>query len=210
MPRRRGLLAQLAPKPGSPVPDGEMRTRMRTLDPLERKIGWVVGALPLLLAVITLPNVLHDTPTTALEKLVKGRCLAPGHLVGKSCIVHTVYTPAHFALYFALYLVLAAVILFAVWRSLRVLVAVASLFAGLATSVLGVLSVFYGAWLLLRSWRLQRYGVADGASVRKIAVERTAQRRETKRTAPDKVTASGPRPATQSKRYTPKAKPKQR
>jgi Flp pilus assembly pilin Flp len=123
--------------------------------------------------------------------------------------VPVTFTPGHYAIEFGLLVVLGAVILFGVWRSMRVLVAVASLFSGFASGLLGLLSIFYGAWLLLRSWRLQRYGVTDGASVRKVATERATERREAKK-APATPAASGPQPVTSSKRYTPKAKPRKR
>lgn len=183
---------------------------MRTLDPLERKCGWAVGALPLVIAALLLPHVLHNTPGTAIKSLAKGaKC--PVALTDKTCVVAVTYTPGHYALEFGLLVVLGAVITFAVWRSMRVLVAVASIFSGLATGLIGILSVLYGAWLLLRSWRLQRYGVMDGASVRKVAAERATERRDVKKaTASAKVASSGPKPVDSSKRYTPKAKPRKR
>jgi hypothetical protein len=217
-PARGGFLGRLAPKPTAPMSDNELRQSMRTLDPLERKIGWVVGALPLLLALILSPDVLHNTPGTAIKVLKKGQH-CPVKLTGTTCVVSVTNHPSQYALQFSFFVAIGLIILFGVWRSKRVLVAVASLFAGLGTGVTGILSIFYGGWLLLRSWRLQRYGVSDGASVRAIAVERSKERREnrgaprtprTSRKASTTATTAGPKPPQSSKRYTPKAQPRKR
>jgi hypothetical protein len=181
---------------------------MRTLDVLERKWGFGIAAIPLVIALVLLPRVLHNTPGTASTKFVLHHCL-PAHHVGALCVVPVIFTPAHYALEFGLLVFMGAVLLLGVWRSMRVLVAVASIFAGLATGFVGLVPIFYGAWLLLRSWRLQRYGVTDGASVRKVVAERSKEKREAKK-APAPAGDPGARPVTQSKRYTPKAKPRKR
>jgi hypothetical protein len=181
---------------------------MRTLDVVERKWGFAVGAVPLIAALVTLAA---KTKVNAQEKLVHGHCIAPGKFVpigthgAKSCLEPVLLKPSVPGI--VLLVVLGLVIMLAVWRSMRVLVAVTTIIAGLASGLLGIFAIFYGAWLLLRSWRLQRYGVTDGASVRKVVTERAAEKRETKK-APASVVASGAKPVTQSKRYTPKAKPR--
>jgi hypothetical protein len=177
---------------------------MRTLDPVERKWGFAVGAVPLVVALV---NLAVHAKVSVLKPLVLGRCLAPGHLVGKSCtelVTQKASVPE-----VALLAFLGIVIMLSVWRSMRTLVAVATIFAGLASGLLGIVSIFYGGWLLLRSWRLQRYGVKDGAGVRKVATERAAVKREAKK-SPLKLDAAGTKPVTSSKRYTPKAKPRKR
>ncbi|HUD70053.1 MAG TPA: hypothetical protein VMQ40_07425 [Acidimicrobiales bacterium] len=225
VPERTGFLSRFAPKPSGPLSDQDLRGRMRTLDPLERKWGFGVGAVPLLVALILMPRVLHNTPGTAPWRVVNKHCLKPGHLVGgagSACVVNVTFTPGHYALEFGLLVVLGAVIMFAVWKSMRVLAAVASIFSGLATGLVGLLAILYGAWLLLRSWRLQRYGVTDGASVRKVATERASERRAAKKLSPSSserreskrsaasIATTGTKPVTSSKRYTPKAKPRKR
>jgi hypothetical protein len=182
---------------------------MRTLDVVERKWGFAVGAVPLIAALVTLAA---KSTVNVQEKLVHGRCLAPGKLVpigthGVKCLEPVLLKPSVPGI--VLLVVLGLVIMLAVWRSMRVLVAVTTIFAGLASGLLGIFAIFYGAWLLLRSWRLQRYGVTDGSSVRKVVTERAAEKREAKK-APATDVASGAKPVTQSKRYTPKAKPRKR
>ena len=156
-PERVGFLSRFAPKPSGPLADDELRGRMRTLDPVERKWGFAVGAVPLVVALV---NLAVHAKVSVLKPLVLGRCLAPGHLVGKSCtelVTQKASVPE-----VALLAFLGIVIMLSVWRSMRTLVAVATIFAGLASGLLGIVSIFYGGWLLLRSWRLQRYGVKDG------------------------------------------------
>lgn len=219
-PARGGFLSRLAPRPTAPMSDDDLRQSMRTLDPLERKIGWVVGALPLLLALILSPEILHNTPGTAIKLLKKGQH-CPVKLTGTTCVVSVTHHPSQYALQYSFLVAIGLIILFGVWRSKRVLVAVASLFAGLGTGVTGILSIFYGGWLLLRSWRLQRYGVSGGAAVRAMAVERSKERRENRTTSrtprmsrmsgkSSTTAADGPKPPQSSKRYTPKAQPRKR
>jgi hypothetical protein len=101
---------------------------------------------------------------------------------------------------------------------MRALTIFMGLFAGIAgfrySPIIFICGMGYAVWLLVRSWRLQRYGVKDSKSVRKIAVERAEARKEERRTT--RQTGATPRPTgkpapTPSKRYTaPKSKPRRK
>jgi hypothetical protein len=209
-PERTGILSRLAPKPSAPLSDRELGGRMRSLDVTERKWGFAVAVIPILSALISqyVPDRQNE-----LVKLVHGHCLAPAHIVDKSCVALMRLAPS--VPLDATRAILGVIIVVVVWQSLRSLVIVATILAGLASGLLGILAVGYGAWLMVRSWRLQRYGVTDAASARKLSIERSKERRETKKVTKENrgatTTSSGPRPVEASKRYTsPKAKPKKR
>jgi hypothetical protein len=80
--------------------------------------------------------------------------------------------------------------------------------------------VFMGAWLIVRAFRLQRYGDATWTGSNKIAREVAQAKREGRDATPKpKPSSSSPTaalppgpaaPPTASKRYTPKQKPRKR
>ncbi|HEY8081027.1 MAG TPA: hypothetical protein VIE15_02975 [Acidimicrobiales bacterium] len=178
---------------------------MRTLDSKERK--WGFGAAGLVVAIALLGTIPYNTT----DKYPKGSAQCPPpptyHVVGKNCVGTIHHTTSVWQV--AVLAILAVILLYVVWSSRRTLTIFVSLFSGLAArNTLGLLVIFYGAWLLLRSWRLQRYGVTDGKAVRQIATERSAARKVARRTpATTQATSKTPTP---SKRYTPKAKPRKK
>lgn len=209
-PAPRGLASRVTSifgaKPGASIPDPELKERMRTLEPVERKWGFGAAAIPLVIALILLPSLLHNTKVTAAP--VKHKCAAGFRLLKGTCT--DIEHPSQFVLRFLLLAALGLLLLFAVWASKRTLAVFLGFLAGLAAGPLGLLCIFYGGWLLVRSWRLQRYGATDGATVRKVATERSAAKREAKKAAPSVALASGKAPPPPSKRYTPKAKPRKK
>lgn len=219
-PERRSRLTSLfTPSAEAELSDPELRERMRTLDTTERKVGFGDAAVVLVAALLIIPYLLHNTKQTTSTTLPHSRCLAaPLTWTGKSCELTQLYHPSHFALPFALLLGIGAVLLFAVWRSMRALTIFMSLFAAIAgfrySPIIFLCGMGVAIWLLVRSWRLQRFGAKDSKTVRKVATERAAERKEARRSA--KQSGSTPRvtgkPApTPSKRYTaPKAKPRRK
>jgi hypothetical protein len=212
--RRSRLTSLFTPSAGAELTDPELGQRMRTLDSTERKWGFAASALVLLPALLVIPFLLHSTKQTTVEPLVKRHCLPPNTLVGKTCELIQVFQPSHFVLPFVLLLSIGAVLLFAVWRSMRALTIFMSLFAGIAgfrySPIIFISGMGFAVWLLVRSWRLQRYGAKDSKTVRKVAVERAEERREAKRStklAGTTARTSGKSAPTPSKRYTaPKSK----
>jgi len=110
-------------------------------------------------------------------------------------------------------LVLCVIGFAALWKRKRTLVAFSLFLLGFAFAVFiglaGFLFIFLGGWLMLRAWRINKYGTTDSKVIRKVAATqpRGRQRKEAARSK-SKKTASTPgdrRPPTASKRYTPKA-----
>ena len=85
-------------------------------------------------------------------------------------------------------------------------------FAGGNVTV-GIVPVAYAAWLLLRAFRLNRYGDPSFAGSSRMAKEQAKARREGRviETTTTSEVIAGPRtPPPPSKRYTPKKKPRKR
>lgn len=217
--RRSRLSALFTPSAEQELSDPELRERMRTLDPTERKWGFGASGFVLVLSLLLVPSLLHNTKVTVSGKPDRATCLRDGDLwsvASKTC--SHLYHPSDFALEFTLLIVIGGVLLFAVWRSMRALSIFTALFVGLAAlfvgvAIVGLLALGYGGWLLTRSWRLQRFGAKDSKTVRKAATARAEEKREAKRAA--KLSASGSATpvkssVTSSKRYTPKSKPRRR
>ena len=186
-PKQRSVLATLfTPKGADSITDSELRNRMRTLDRTERKWGYGAAGFVLVLSLLLLPSLLHDTYGPPDEKPTGGTCAHPStfKLVAKTCA--TIFHPSAFYLEFALFVVVGGVLLYAVWRSKRALTIFTAFFIGLAAlfaqiTLVFVLGMALGAWLLARSWRLQRYGSTNSKEVRKIMTERSEVKRAAKR-----------------------------
>lgn len=199
------------PKVASANP--ELRARMRTLDDKERKYGWFAVGFGGLAVLYYVPRLLHNTTQTlTAAKTSHGTCPSGYSIVAKVCTQYDITHPADYVPYFIALVAMTAVLIGAIVNSKRTLATFVSFFAGLAAGSLLSLPLFlYGGWLLLRAWRIQRYGATDAATVRKVSVERAAARKEARRSGTEAAaTATSKAPPTPSKRYTPKAKPKKR
>ena len=100
----------------------------------------------------------------------------------------------------------------ALWKRKRTLVAFALFIIGLAFTVfllpVGFAFIVLGGWLMLRAWRLSKYGTTDSKVIRRVAATqpRGRQRKEAARSTSKATSSPGARkPPTASKRYTPKA-----
>jgi hypothetical protein len=74
---------------------------------------------------------------------------------------------------------------------------------------LGFALILFGGWLLLRAYRIQKFGTPNA---KMAAVEARARppRRERKRTGATTATTKAYKPPTANKRYTPKAAPRKK
>jgi hypothetical protein len=211
VPERPSFLASLfSSKSSGKLTDPELRERMRTLDPQERRFGFIAVPLALLATLFTL----HSVTTIALYMPKHNKCSQHGaKLVNHLCEVPVLGHPSDYKLIFSLGLVLSLVLAYGALRSMRTLVIFTTLFIGLFAGIPGILFLFYGGWLVIRSWRLQRFGAKDAATARRASIERSAERREQRRVAKEGGATTGgtTRSVIQpSKRYTPKAKPRRR
>jgi hypothetical protein len=166
---------------------------MSTLDPVETKWA-LIGFIAATLAGIALPAYyLVANPLTKQH----GKYVAVSPDAG---------------LLGAVILVLCAIGFAALWKRKRTLVSFSLFLLGFAFAVFiglaGFLFIFLGGWLMLRAWRINKYGTTDSKVIRREAAAqpRGRQRKEAARSTSKASSNSGARKApTASKRYTPKA-----
>ena len=190
------------------------------LDNFERSVGLIAGALALLLASLYIHKLLGNTTLVVTSPLTKSKqctkaALALGYKMVKTFCEKTVLTtPSHWWPQFLLIFVVGlAIIAFSYWRK-RVGVAVCGFLLGLALGIAGLIYLFLGGWLVIRAFRLQKYGDASfagsGRAAREINQEKRAAKGEGRepRTKSKKgdVVITPPKPV-ESKRYTPKKPP---
>jgi hypothetical protein len=209
------LLARLfKSEGGGDLSDDEVRERLRTLDPQERKWGfYAVAALAFYAAVAFVPHLFGNTPEVLVEPLVKKHCLFT--LVHKVCTRRVVYTPSDFLWPSAVsisglipLLAIGSVFAFGIWRSKRTLTIFMALLTGFVGGLVGIALFVYSGWLVIRSFRLSRYGTTNAKEVRQASLDRAAARREARRDAKraPSTPSGAPPPRTgvaPSKRYTP-------
>ena len=130
--------------------------------------------------------------------------------VANACEV--VYDRAHWEFELAVLITFALAIFITVRVGRRSAVGFTALMAGLAfeaeVGILGVPFIFGGGWLLLRAWRVQRYGSPTGTKANPTGEKRPpppkSERPTRKKKEPER---KGP---VASKRYTPKAPKRKR
>jgi hypothetical protein len=182
------------------------------LDKVERGISLLAGGLALVLALRITPDLFKNTRITATATPSKTNTCTNGyHLVHSLCEKLLTVHPSYYLPQFLLILVVGlGIAAFAYFRR-RVGVIVGELLLGLALGRVGLIYLIFGAWLIIRAFRLQRYGDATFAGSGKKAREMSKARREGRSTAAkdktDKTAAPLPKPPAESKRYTPKKPP---
>jgi hypothetical protein len=181
------------------IPPGERKAAMSTLDQLEAK--WALIALIL----ATVAGIAIPIYFIAENKVTKA---------GKNSIA----VAPDAKLLGAAILVICAVGLLALWKRKRTLVAFALFLVGFAFTIFiglaGFAFILVGGWLMLRAWRINKYGSTNTKVIAREAATRPRgkQRKEPTRST-TKATTSGPaakKPPTASKRYTPKAAPRKK
>lgn len=175
------------------MPAGERKAAMSTLDQLEAK--W--SLLALILA--TLAGIAIPIYFIAENKVTKA---------GKNSIA----VAPDAKLLGAVILVICAVGLAALWKRKRTLVAFALFLVGFAFTVFiglaGFAFILVGGWLMLRAWRINKYGTTNSKLIAREAAARPRGRQRKEAARSTSKTASSPgarKPPTASKRYTPKA-----
>jgi hypothetical protein len=188
------------------------------LDSLERGISLFGSCIALVLALVTAIEWARNLPTITTVKYISGKSCPtsyPKH-VGEFCehILRT--TRSEWEVKFFFILIVALCLLYFTLRRKRAGVACFAVFLGLGLGLAsGAVFLFLGVWLIIRAYRLQRYGVAGMLSSNRIAREMGDAKRAGR--SPKLAAADGtPTPAkpatppSASKRYTPKKPPRKR
>ena len=182
------------------LPPEERKAVMSTLDPMEAK--WTLGAFIL----ATVAGIAIPAYFIAENKVTKN---------GKNSIA----VAPDAKLLGAAILVLCVIGFLALWKRKRTIVVfdlfllgfAFTLFIGLA----GFLFILLGGWLMLRAWRINKYGTTNAKVIAKEAAARP-QGRDRRDAAKATSTGKSPaktgerRPPTANKRYTPKAPPRKK
>jgi hypothetical protein len=188
------------------IPEPERKAAMRDLTGQEVK--WCSGALALAaLAGVAIPAIF-----TAENKVTKH-----GH--------NSIAVAPDAWLLGGLVLLLCALGVLALWFRKRTLLCFILILAGFALTPFvqlgGFLFIFLGAWLLLRAWRMGKYGTTNSKLIRQEVASRprgkaagAAKASSSTSTSKDKGKPSSQpgvrKPPTASKRYTPKSPPRKK
>ncbi len=187
------------------------------MDHIERNVSLFGVAIAIIVSLVSLVAWVKKSPVITTLKYVKGkRCpkAYPTHRL-EFCEHILRESSSYWATRFLFVFVVALLILFFALRRKRAGVACFACFLGIGLGLAGVVFVFLGAWLIVRAFRLQRYGDATWSGSNKIAREVAQAKREgrvvTPKSASTPAAPPGPvAPPSASKRYTPKQKPRKR
>jgi hypothetical protein len=184
--------------PGEVLPVDERKAAMSTLDPREAK--WALGAFVL----ATVGGIAIPAYFVAENKVTKS---------GKNSIA---VAPDAKLLGGAI-LILCAIGFLALWKRKRTLVAFDLFLVGFAftlfVGLIGFAFILLGAWLMLRAWRINKYGTTNSKTIAREAAARPRGRQRKEATRSTSKTATDPtvrKPPTASKRYTPKSPPRKK
>jgi hypothetical protein len=190
------------------------------MDRIERSVSLFGVGIAMVISIVSLIAWVKKSPVITTQKYVKGKTCPsafPKH-VGEFCEHVLKASDSYWATRFLFVFVIALIILFFALRRKRAGVACFSVFLGIGLGIAGVVFVFLGAWLIVRAFRLQRYGEATWSGSNKVAREMAQARKEGRdptpkpsASSPGTAPAPGPvAPPSASKRYTPKQKPRKR
>ncbi|HEY5104102.1 MAG TPA: hypothetical protein VII65_03565 [Acidimicrobiales bacterium] len=191
------------------------------LDRIERRVSLLGAIFAFAISVVPALDWLRNVKT--LSKLTPSKtnlCPAGYHLAASYCEKLTA-SRSSWAIQFIFVFVVALCILAFTLRRSRAGVACFDVFLGLGhVSGVGVIFFGIGAWLIVRAYRLQKYGDPTFAGSNRVAREMNQAKREgrapnvasTKSTndSPSKSVAKSATPPPASKRYTPKKPPRRR
>ena len=188
--------------PGPIVSPADRRAAMTSLDATETKWSKAGLAIAAFIGAIIVVYLAADHPTKKVTDKVHG-------------VSHTHLVPLSDSYYLVGAIVLAFCVLGYVGlrRQRRTLVVFALFICGFAFTLvfapLGLALIFLGGWLMLRAYRIQKFGTANAKLAAREAAARKP-RRERKEAARAPVTPTGHKPPTANKRYTPKAAPRKK
>jgi hypothetical protein len=185
-------------EPASILPPEERKAAMQTLDPLEVK--WSMSAFIL----ATVAGIAIPAYIIATNKVTRR---------GKN----TIAVAPDAKLLGGAILLLCVIGLLALWKRKRTLVAFDFFLVGFAFTLfiglIGFAFILLGGWLMLRAWRLNKYGTTNARAIAQEAKTRPRGRERKAAASTGKKTSSpsaARKPPTASKRYTPKAPPRKK
>ncbi len=180
------------PDPNRILPKNERKAAMSTLDAVElkwAKSGLVLASVVALLLPVYAKTLLHSAKDKAVSTTLEAALISGVVLL--FCILGFV----------------------ALRRRKRTLVAFSIFITGFAFTLtfapLGFALIVLGGWLMLRAYRLQKYGTANMKLVAREAANRPP-RKERQKAAKTPAKPTGYAPPKANKRYTPKAPPKKK
>jgi hypothetical protein len=187
------------------------------MDDVERKVSLFGVGIAMVVSLIYAIAWIRKSPVITKQAYVKGKACpsAFSKHVGSFCEHVLRQTDSFWATHFLLVFVVGLIILFFALRRKRAGVACFACFLGVGLQLVGIVFLFLGVWLIVRAFRLQRYGQASWSGSNKAARE-MAQAKKEGRVPKTKTTETlapppGPvAPPSASKRYTPKQKPRKR
>lgn len=215
--------ASASPPPEEPdyarLTDDEKRSRIVTVDPLERKIGYAAAVFAAVVALVTtLPYMVSKIAVTTLTKPVGRHCPSGLTYVSHGSAAATcrgVYPPSHYAIDLGVLLLMAIAIFVTTRIGRRSALAFTTALTGVAFGTFYLLAPFVlvAGWVLLRSWRTQKYGAPNAKTARpgytpppRGGTRRARPTPRKRRESTDNGTGPAPRkPPSANKRYTPKA-----
>ncbi len=187
-----------ATDPAEILPQSERKAAMSTLNQVEVK--WTLGAFIL----ATVAGIAIPAYFIAENKVTKA---------GKNSIA----VAPDAKLLGGVILILCAIGFAALWKRKRTLVAFDLFLIGFAFTVfvglIGFAFILLGGWLMLRAWRLNKYGTTNSKMIAREAAARPRGRERKEAARSTSKASSSPaarKPPTASKRYTPKAPPRKK
>jgi hypothetical protein len=175
---------------------------MTGLNPMESKWSKVGLAVAAIIGAVIVLYLAIDRPTRKVAYKVHGQ--THHHLVPVSDT---------YLLIGAIVLVFCILGFEGIRRQRRTLVVFAFFIDGFAFTLvfapLGLALIVIGGWLMLRAYRIQKFGTPSAKLAAKEAAARPP-RRERKAAAQVPVKPTGYKPPTANKRYTPKAAPRKK
>jgi hypothetical protein len=185
------------------VPAERRKAVMRSLDPQEVKLAF--GAFTL----ATIAGIAIPAYILATDKITKA---------GK----HSIAVAPDAALLGGVIIVLCILGFVALWKRKRTFVSFALFLIGFAFTLfiglIGFVFILVGGWLMLRAWRINRYGTTDAKAIRQEVASRPRGKAAASASRSSSSTSKGKassqpgarKPPTASKRYTPKAPPRKK
>ena len=191
------------------------RSEILGLNQLEQRVSWAAAIFAYALAAFTALLWARNQPTvTKAATLTNGTCPKGFHFVSRTCEQITHVSQGSWEFRFFFIMIVAVALSYFSWRQKRAGVATFAIFLGLGNGVFfGPLYLLLGVWLIMRAFRLQKYGDASFKGANRAAREQAAERKvargsrtKTKTTSgrSSSPSAEGTKTPPASKRYTPK------